>query len=114
MKLNLKSKPREFSVKGHKIRDFGKIFLKDGEMVSFVTKSGKECDFAAKNWGFYLGPSLNSRLRKQGFKVALVINQEGQLYIHAVEENKIKEFKEYLKKGQDNKIISWLDEWLVK
>lgn len=111
MKLRLKDKPREFIVKGHKIKDFGRISLNDGEMVTFVTRSGRECDFTAKNWGFYLGPSLNSRLRKQGFKVALVLNEQRQLYVHAVEKDKLEEFENYLKEGQNNKIISWLDEW---
>ncbi len=111
MKTKFKRTPRVFEVKGHKVKDLGKIYLNDGEMVSFVTKSGKECDFAAKDWGFYLGPSLNSRLKKEGFKVALVVNERHQLYVHAVEKEKMKEFRKYLKTGQDNRIICWLDEW---
>lgn len=112
MRLALRKKPRVFEVKGVKIRDWGKVYLKDGEMVSFVTKSKRECDFAAKSWGFYLGPSLNSRLKKEGFKVALVVNEKDQLYIHAVEKDKIGEFRKYLKTNQNNKIICWMDEWL--
>jgi len=110
MKANLKSRPRVFEVKGHEVKDFGKIFLGDGEMVSFVTKSGRECDFAARDWGFYLGPSLNSRLKKEGFKTALVINEKGQVYVLAVERGKMRKFKKYLKAGQDIRIICWLDE----
>jgi len=112
MKTSFKRKPRIFQVKGHMVKDFGKIYLNEGEMVSFVTKSGKECDFAAKDWGFYLGPSLNSRLKNQGFKVALVLNEQGQLYVHAVEKDKIKNFKRYLKSNKNNRIICWLDEWI--
>lgn len=112
MKTKFRKTPRVFEVKGHKVRDYGKIYLDDGEMISFVTKSGKECDFAAKEWGFYLGPSVNSRLVKEGFKVALVVNEQGQLYVHAVEKGKIKDFKKYLKTNQNNKIICWLDEWI--
>ena len=112
MRTRLKKNPRVFAVKGHKVKDYGKIYLDDGEMVSFVTTSGKECDFAAKDWGFYLGPSLNSRLKKEGFKVALVVNERHQLYIHAVEKEKMKKFKRYLKAGQNNKIICWLDDWI--
>lgn len=111
MKLLLKENPRRFCVKGLNIRDFGKIYLNDGEMVSFATESGKECDFTATKWGFYLGPSVNSRLKKEGFKVALVLNEQGQLYVNAVENDKINEFKKYLKTNQNNKIICWLDEW---
>jgi len=81
-------------------------------MVSFVTESGCECDFSAKEWGFYLGPSLNSRLKKEGFKTALVVNESGQIYVHAVEKNKICEFRKYLETNQNNRIICWLDEWM--
>jgi len=112
MKTRLKKKPRIFEVKGHKIKDFGKIFLNDGEIVSFVTKSKKECDFAAKEWGFYLGPSVNSRLKNEGFKTALALNEKGQLYVFAVEKEKMGVFKKYSKKNQDIKILCWLDEWI--
>lgn len=113
MKTKFNKNPRVFEVKGHKVKDYGKIFLDDGEMVSFVTKSGKECDFAAREWGFYLGPSLNSRLKNQGFKAALVLNERGQLYILAVESKKIAIFKNYAKNNQDIKILCWLDEWII-
>ena len=111
MKIESKDKPRVFEVKGVKIKDYGKISLDDDEMVSFVTKSGRECDFSAKDWGFYLGPSLNSRLKKQGFKVALVLNEAGQIYVNAIEKDKIGLFEKYLKTNQDSKVICWLDEF---
>ena|SRR3990167_4078552 len=112
MRLKIKKQPRAFEFKGVKIKDFGKIYLGENEMVSFVTKSGRECDFTAKNWGFYLGPSLNSRLKRQGFKVALILNEHKQLYIHAVEKNRMAAFKKYLKTNQNNLVLCWLDEWL--
>ena len=113
MRAKFKRTPRIFDVKGYKIKDYGKIYLKDGEMVSFVTKSGRECDFAAKEWGFYLGPSVNSRLKNQGFKAALALNEKGQLYVLAVEKDKIKSFKKYARTNQDIKVLCWLDEWLA-
>jgi len=112
MKLMLNDAPRVFEVKETRIRDCGKLFLEDGEMVSFVTESGRECDFIAKDWGFYLGPSLNSRLKMQGFKVALVLNEQGQLYVNAVEADKIEQFRKYLGSNQNNTILCWLDEWI--
>ena len=112
MKTDFYSKPRKFKILNNKvtITDYGKIRLNKEEMISFKTRSGRECDFTAKEWGFYLGPSLNSRLKKEGFKVALVLNEEGKIYINAVEKDKIALFKKSLKTGQNSKIICWLDE----
>jgi len=109
MRLELKDEPRTFGVKGHEIKDFGKISLAYDEMISFKTENGKEYDFVAKEWGFYASPSINSRLKNEGFKTALVVNDNNQLYVMAVEEDKIEIFKSYLKENQDNRIICWLD-----
>lgn len=111
MKANLKDEPRVFSVKGHTIKDFGKIILGQNEMISFQTNSGKEFDFTAKEWGFYATPSLNSRLKNEGFKTALVVNESNQVYVMAVEKDKMDLFKSYLKENQDNRIICWLDQF---
>ncbi|NOX15393.1 MAG: hypothetical protein GXP61_05135 [Epsilonproteobacteria bacterium] len=114
MNLDLKDEPRIFGVKGHEVKDFGKIYLDSDEMVSFKTKSNKEYDFTAKEWGFYASPSVNSRLKNEGFKTALVVNENNQIYIMVVEKDKIKEFKRYLKENQDNRIICWLDEFFME
>jgi hypothetical protein len=114
MKLELTATPREFIGGGVKIRDFGKLHLDENEMVSLVSVSGKECDVTAKDWGFYLAPSLNARLRHQGFKVALVVNGQGKLFLNAVDMDKIENFQRYLQTNQDSKIITWLDEWEEK
>lgn len=113
MKLDLYDSSRTFQVEEGKvtITDHGKITLGSDEMVSFRTPSGRECDFTAKNWGFYLGPSINGRLKNEGFKVALVMSKQGKIYINAVEEDKVEEFKEYLRTNQNSRIVRWLDEW---
>jgi len=111
VRTEFQDRPRVFSVKGFEIKDWGKVRLDPGEMVSFVTASGKECDFTAKDWGFYLGPSLNSRLKKEGFKTALTLNENGQLYVLAVDPEKMDLFKKYLTTNQDIKVLTWLDEW---
>jgi hypothetical protein len=111
MKVELTDKPREFAAYGVQIKDFGKVHLAADDMISLVSASGKECDFTAKEWGFYLAPSINSRLRNQGFKVALVRNQQGKLFLNAVEEDKLDLFERYLKSNQDSLVLCWLDEW---
>jgi hypothetical protein len=111
MKLNLKQNPRVFTVGNNiKIKDFGKIHLNNNEMVSFV-QNNKEYDFVAKDWGFYASPSINARLKREGFKTALVVNKHNQLYIMVVDKDKIIKFKDYLKDNQDNRIICWLDDF---
>ena len=110
MKVLIKNTPREFEVSNITLKDYGKIELQANEMISFKTLSGKEYDFVAKEWGFYATPSINSRLKNEGFKTALVVNENNQLYIMAVEKEKIEEFKKYLR-DDNQKLICWLDEW---
>ncbi|HVN96934.1 MAG TPA: hypothetical protein VMT62_10930 [Syntrophorhabdaceae bacterium] len=111
MKLFLKDQPRIFEVGDISIRDYGKISFENNEMLTLLTAAGRECDITAKDWGFYLTPSINARLREQGFKVALVKDPQGKLFINAVEEEKMALFEEYLTGGQNGSVICWLDEW---
>ena len=107
MKIKIKKNPRLFTVNNIEIRDFGKIKLDKNELISFVTKSDKEYDFTAKEWGFYITPSINGRLKKEGFKVAIVKNKNKKIFIMAIEKNKIKLFKKYCS-DQQERVIKWL------
>jgi hypothetical protein len=108
MRTKILKKPRLFSVNDVELKDYGKIKLDKNEMISFVTKSGKEYDFTAKEWGFYVTPSINGRLKREGFKVALVKNKAGKIYVMAVEKEKRNLFKKYCTNEQE-KILKWLD-----
>ena len=109
----LENKPaRKFRVgldRSVELSDCGKIYLKPDEQVSFMTSDGKEHDFCAKSWGFYATPSVNRRLKKEGFKTALVKNSLGHVFIMVVDKNKLKGFKAYLQSDK-NQIVQWLDE----
>lgn len=107
MKQHLKDTPREFEASGLRINDFGKVELAPGEMISVATASGRECDVTAMDWGLYLAPSLNGRLAAQGFRVALVENPQGKLFLNAVEEDKIATFECYITE-QGSHVVSWL------
>jgi len=112
MRTEFKTPPRVFTADKNgkiKISDCGKIWLGDDEQVTFVTNSGREYDFAAKNWGFYATPSVNDRLKKEGFKTALVKNKQGRYYVMAVEEARLNEFNTYIKQ-EDCAVEKWLDE----
>ena len=84
MKNLLKSKPREFSVGEITIKDYGQIKLEAWEMVSLMNKRGSQCDLTATDWGFYLGGSVNDRMSREGYKVCVVKNRYGKIYINAV------------------------------
>ena len=92
-----------------KISDCGKVYLKANEQVTFVTSEGREHDFCAKSWGFYSTPSVNGRLKDQGFKTALVKNSLGRFYIMVVDRDKMGDFEAYLKSDK-NAVVQWLDE----
>lgn len=112
MKIEENKTPRIFSVgkdNSIKISDCGKIRLRPDELISFVTESGKRYDVTAKSWGFYATPSVNGRLKSEGFKTALVKNSEGRFYIMLVEKEKTGDFERYVK-GEGQKIEKWLDE----
>jgi len=110
MKVNWRDKPRTFEVRGVKLAEMGKISLEADEMVTLVDEAGKECDITAKSWGYYLGPSLNGRLKRQGYKTALVLGESGKIFLHVVDPAKMDDFKAYLVE-QSGVVLCWLDEW---
>lgn len=115
IKTALNQTPREFKVGDFQVKDHGSITLsadapKTNEMITLVSKSGKRCDISATSWGFYLGPSLNSRLLNEGFKAVLVHNSQGQLYLMAVENDQMEAFNSYIKESALT-IVQWLDSW---
>ena len=112
MKFEEKNPPREFVVgldKRVRIKDCGTIEFNPDEQITLITESGKEYDVARKDWGFYATPSVNGRLKDQGFKTALVKNSFGKYYVMIVEKEKMREFETYLKQ-EKNYLQKWLDE----
>lgn len=91
------------------IADCGHIYLEANEQITFVSANGKEYDFCAKSWGFYATPSINKRLRDQGYKTALVRNVEGKLFIMVVMQEAFQEFDAYIKQ-ESCQIVEWLDQ----
>lgn len=114
MKLALHKQPRVFHVSlGNEtvaIRDLGKVELLENEMVSFRTSSGKECDFIAKKWGFYPTSSVNQRMVKEGFRIALVRGPDNKCFIHVVDTEQMADYEAYLASHQEPpEVICWLD-----
>ena len=116
MKINTTNKPRIFVV-GKDIKTTisheADIELIPNEQVTFLTDSGSELDFVRKSWGYYATPSVNKRLKKFGFKTALIQNEKGNIYVCVVESLKIELFQKYCINRKQT-ILIWLDEIFCK
>ena len=53
-------------------------------------------DVVKKEWGYYATPSVNGRLKKFGYKTALVKNIEGMIYVMIVDKERADLFHEYI------------------
>ena len=90
--------PRPFVVgikKKLTIKDMGTVYLAPNEQLTFITENKNRYDVGRKNWGFYATPSINSRLKKEGFKTALVRNSLNRIFIMIVEKKRMSIFKKY-------------------
>lgn len=124
MKFDENFPPRTFKVgksASIEISDCGDVYLEPDEQITFKTEAGHEYDFSKKNWGFYVSPSLNSRLLNFGLRVVLVKNvQSNHFFLMAVEKGKEKEFKQYLSEENmeiitslaSNEILTQLEKYL--
>jgi hypothetical protein len=112
VQIHPKNPPRVFTVglaADIQMADAGDIHLAPNEQVSFVTEAGGRFDVARKAWGFYATPSVNARLKREGFKTALVENPQGRLYVMVVEATARAAFDDYCRlEGQT--VLRWLDE----
>ena len=84
------------------------LMLEADEQVTLVAEEGKEVDICRKDWGYYATPSLNSRLKKFGYRCCLV-DSAGKKFIHIVDQNKMLSYQNYLDQ-QKMTIIMWLDD----
>ena len=116
MKFLFKENPRKFIVgenKNIEIKDLGDIYLDKNEQVTFITQENRRHDFVSKDWGFYATPSINGRLKREGFITALVKNENDKIYIMVVEKNKKELFLKYCT-DEKQTIIKWLNDYSSK
>ena len=110
MRVLKRKKPRVFLVSKKNnilLKDVGKIILNNNENLTISADDKKEYEICRKNWGYYIAPSLNVRLRKKGFWTVLV-KQKKKFFILIVNRTKQKLFNNYLK-SENYKIVKWLD-----
>ena len=110
MKMIEKNPPREFEV-GFEykriIKDCGTVEMNTDEQVTFTTKSGGEYDVTRKDWGFYMGSSLNGRLFSFKLHPVLVKNRLNRFFMLLVETGFEESFQKYLEEEQLS-IVSWM------
>lgn len=107
--MRINRKKRKFSVglkKQITINHKANIFLKDDEMITFVTKKKSQYDITKKNWGYYISQSINKRVKDEGFKIAMVTNIFGRKYLMAVEKSNTNLFKKYC--SEEKFKVKWL------
>ena len=110
MKVYRKRTPRNFLVSKKNniyLKDVGKVNLGINENLTFTSSGSKKYEVCRKDWGYYATPSINSRLKKNGFKTALA-KQKKKYFILLVDKKKISKFKTYCR-IENYKIIKWLD-----
>lgn len=107
--------PRSFSVgvSGITLQHCADVRLNPDEMITFVTPEGNEYDVVRKTWGYYATPSINGRLKLNGFRVALAQNVgSGRLYIVLVEETQIAAWEQY-SRLEGLKVVCWLSDFAI-
>ena len=81
------------------IKEKFSIKLNINEQINFVTKNFNQIDneICKKNWGYYLTPSINKRLKNYNHKLYMLKNLEKNHFIAIVNITKILDFKKYCK-----------------
>ena len=97
-----------FKNKNTKIKKAANIKLNNDCVITFISSDKKEYDFCKKKWGYYATPSINHRLTDNNFRAVIIKNILNKHFICVVEKDKIKEFRDYLKKDKQ-KVIMWLN-----
>ena len=111
-KIKLLKKPRIFKVGENKkiiIKEVGYVYLKNNEQITLINENKKNYDIVKKSWGYYATSSVNDRLKKEGFKTAIVKNKSNKYYIMIVDPNHMDSFNSYLIEEKQI-VIEWLDE----
>jgi hypothetical protein len=111
MNLSRRDPPREFKVGAAGLTLFhcADVELEANEMVTFVSGQGQEYDVVRKTWGYYATPSIEGRLRTNGFRAALVQNARTiHRFVMLVDMVRVNEWLEYLA-FEGLQLLFWLD-----
>ncbi|MEM7071160.1 MAG: hypothetical protein AAF403_05310 [Pseudomonadota bacterium] len=115
MKIKENNPPRVFGpLDDIQLKDCAHLVFSKDEQITIYSEDNKSNDIVCKEWCFYLANSLNHRLKKQNYKIALVASYASsptRTYINLVDKSKMDIFNQYCKK-YNAKVICWLDDFL--
>jgi len=103
----IKKKNRKLKISKIDLVKKAEITLKNNQFITFKFNKSQEYDFTKKNWGFYISPSINVRLKSNKFKIAIIKNKHEKFFLCGVSNNQKNNFKKYLVLTEQ-KIICWL------
>ena len=83
------------------------IMPENDELITFKSKENKEYDFVCKEWGYYATPSINKRLKRNGYRAALMENKCGDNFVVIVEVDKLKLWEDYNEK-EEQIFVKWI------
>ena len=83
------------------------IVLDNDELITFKSKENREYDFVCKEWGYYVTPSINKRLKINGYRAALMENKYGDNFIVIVEVDKIRLWENY-NEEEEQIFVKWI------
>ena len=107
MKIKKKNRSFKVGIKNNiKLNHCANIELSKNEFITFIDADKNEYDFCKKEWGYYISPSLNKRLRKNNYKIGLFKNKDNSKFFFAVNINKIKKLKLYISQ-EKIRLIKW-------
>ena len=114
MEIKKNNPPRMFNpLNDISLQDCGEIIFSENEQITISNNYGKSNDIICKDWGFYLGNSINYNLKKKGLKLSLVVSYASnppRTYLNLVDISKIKKFEQYCIK-YNAKVVCWLDDF---
>ena len=112
MKFEPSRPPRRYNVgitNKVTIKDIGRLELLPNEQITIENGQGAQLDVTRKDLGFYATPSLNGRLRSFGLRPVLVRNNFGKYFVLLMEEEKEREFSQYIEEHA-LAVVLWLDD----
>ena len=77
--MKIKKLKKKILVDRFTLKKTADIHLLDDEFVTFEIRN--RYDFSKKNWGYYISPSLNKRLKKNYYEIVIIKNKLNRFFL---------------------------------